>query len=143
MKMRTATRNVLAGVEPIQTANHSQAMVHGLWRGLRLLVELMPDVVQQRGFGDVAKRLRTALKPTSEVKQIISVGPERARRKLPSMLRIEEIVGPSDRLALRIKQTIGTSGGLSSRKRGQDQLRNDFALSMQSRKSSAEAPATK
>src|SRR6516164_5225105 len=111
--MRTATGNVLAGVEPIRIANHSQAMVDGLRRGLGLLAELIPDVVQQCGFCDVSKRL--ALKPASEMKQIISVGPERAWRQLTDMLRIEEIVGPCDRLALRIEQTIGTSGVLSGR----------------------------
>ncbi len=44
-----------------------------MW-GLGLLIQLMPNIVQQRGLGDFGKRLAPAVKPTSEVKQVVGVG---------------------------------------------------------------------
>src|ERR1017187_7121292 len=74
LEMGMASGDLLSGVESIQTANHCQAMVYSLRRGLRLLVLLMPDIVQQRGLGDLRNSLGPTLKPTSEVKQVIGVG---------------------------------------------------------------------
>ncbi len=54
-------------------------MIYGLRRGLGLLVQLVPHIVQQRGFGDLGKGLGLALKPTGEVKQVIGIGPQRSR----------------------------------------------------------------
>jgi len=76
--MRIASGNLLSMVESIQTTNHGQAMIYGLRRGLGLLVQLMPNIVQQGGFSDRGKGLMLALKPTSEMKQVIGVGAQRA-----------------------------------------------------------------
>ena len=88
-------------------------MIYGLRRGLWLLVQLMTDIVQQRGLGDLGKSLGLALKPTSEVQQVIGVGAQRTRRQLAKMLGIEKVVDPGDLMALLIEQAIGTSAGLS------------------------------
>jgi hypothetical protein len=63
---------------------------------LGLLVELIPDIVEQCRFGDLGKGLRLGLKPASEVKQMVGVGPQRARRELTEMLGGEKLVGPGD-----------------------------------------------
>src|ERR1041384_5860779 len=91
------------------------SMVYGLRRGLGALAQLMTNIIQQRRFSDGGKRLCAVLKPTSEVKKIISVGANGARGQLTSMLRIEEFVGPSDRMVLVIEQAIGAGAGLNSR----------------------------
>jgi hypothetical protein len=52
-------------MESVQTMDHGQAMIYGLRRGLGLLVQLMPDVVQQRRFGDRGEGLER-LKPARE-----------------------------------------------------------------------------
>ena len=72
LEMGLARRNFLSVVESIQTTNRGQAMIDGLWRRLRLLVQLIPNIVQQSGFGDRGKGLRLALKPTSEARELIS-----------------------------------------------------------------------
>jgi hypothetical protein len=46
LEMGVAGGNLLSVMESIQTTNHGQAMIHGLGSGLRLLVQLMPDIVQ-------------------------------------------------------------------------------------------------
>ena len=74
LEMGMAPGNLLSDVESIQTANHGQTMVYGLGCGLGLLIQLMPNIVQQRGLGDFGKRLAPAVKPTSEVKQVVGVG---------------------------------------------------------------------
>src|SRR5207302_7766162 len=94
LEMGKAGGDLLSVMEPIQTTNHSQAMIYGLRRGLRLLVQLMPNIVQQRGLSDLGQSLVLALKPASEVQQVIGVGAHRARRQLTKMLGIEKIVDP-------------------------------------------------
>ena len=47
-------------------------MIHGLRRGLRLPVELMTDVVEQRGLGDFRQRLGRLFEPVGEVQQILN-----------------------------------------------------------------------
>ena len=46
LEMGMAGRNLLTVMESIQTTNHGQAMIYGLRRGLRLLIELVTDVVE-------------------------------------------------------------------------------------------------
>ena len=73
LEMGMAAGDLLSEVESIQATNHRQAMIYGLRSGLGLLVQLMADIVQQRGLGDFRKSLGPALKPTGEVQQIIGV----------------------------------------------------------------------
>jgi hypothetical protein len=75
LEMGITGGNFLPVVESVQTMDHGQAMIYGLRRGLGLLVQLMPDVVQQRGFGDRGKGLGASLKPTREVQKVVGVGP--------------------------------------------------------------------
>jgi hypothetical protein len=49
-------------------------MIHGSRSRLGLLTQLMTDIIQQGGLGDFRKSLGLALKPTSEVQQVIGVG---------------------------------------------------------------------
>ena len=108
LEMGMAAGNLLSVVESIQTTNHGQAMIYGLRGRLGLLAQLMADIVQQCGLGDFGKGLGLALKPTSEVQQIIGVGAQRARRQLAKMLGIEKIVGPGDLVAVLVEQAIRT-----------------------------------
>ena len=48
-------------------------MIYGLRCGAGLLVQLMADVIQQRGLGDLRQRLRLALEPASEVQQVVGI----------------------------------------------------------------------
>jgi len=100
LEMGMARGNLLSVVESIQTTNHRQAVIDGRRCGLGLLVQLIPNIVQQRGLGDGGKDLRLALKPASEVQQVISVGAQRARRPSTNVLGIKKIVDPSDGVAL-------------------------------------------
>jgi hypothetical protein len=94
-------RNFLSAMEAVQTTNRAQAMIDGLRRGLGLLVQLMTDIVQQSGLGDLGQRLHRRLQPPAgEVQQVICVGPQRTQGELPNALAIEEGVGPGDLLFL-------------------------------------------
>ena len=48
-------------------------MIHSLRCGLGLLLELMTDIGDERGFGDLRERLVLRFKPASKVEQVISV----------------------------------------------------------------------
>jgi len=139
LEMGRAARDLLSEVESIQTTDHGQAMIHGSRSRLGLLTQLMTDIIQQGGLGDFRKSLGLALKPPSEVQQVIGIGAEGARRQLTKMLGVEEVVGPGNLLVLIIEQAIRTGSGLM----GQDQPHNRCARSRQSVKSAAVAPATK
>jgi hypothetical protein len=84
--------------------HNTEAMVHGLRRGLGLLVELMADVFQQSRFGNLSQGLRRLLPPPAgEVQQVVSISAQRTRRELADALGIEEVVGPGDLVALLIE----------------------------------------
>ena len=84
----------------------AQAMIHGLGRGLRLLVELMTDVVEQPRLGDLRQRLwqRVLAPPTGEVQQIVSIGAQGTEGPLANALSIQEGIGPSNLLTLLISR---------------------------------------
>ena len=63
----------MPGVEPIAAAHRAQPMIHSLRCGLGLLLELMTDIGDERGFGDLRERLVLRFKPASKVEQVISV----------------------------------------------------------------------
>jgi hypothetical protein len=62
--MQGAGRDLRALVETIQAMHHGEAMIHGLRGGLGLLVELMANIIEQRGFGEFGKG---PMRPASEV----------------------------------------------------------------------------
>src|SRR6266508_5949973 len=72
-------------MESVQAMDYGQAMIYGLRRGLGLLVQLMPDVVQQRGFGDRGKGLGASLKPTREVQKVTGLAYPRAAKQAGNM----------------------------------------------------------
>jgi hypothetical protein len=78
------------------------------------LAQLMADIVQQCGLRDFGKSLGLALKPTSEVQQVIGVGAQGARRELTEMLGIEEIIGPGNLVVGIVEQAIRTGSGGSA-----------------------------
>ena len=90
LEMGLASGNLLSVMEPVQTTKHGQTMIYGLRCGLWLLVQLMTNIVHQRGLCDHGNRLMLAPIPASEVQQVIGVGANRARRQLTKMLGIEK-----------------------------------------------------
>ncbi|MEK7995922.1 MAG: hypothetical protein AAB403_19150 [Planctomycetota bacterium] len=68
LEMGVASGNLLPMMESVYAPNHRQAMIYGLWCGTWLLVQLITDIVPQRGFGDFRQGLRLTLEPASEVK---------------------------------------------------------------------------
>ena len=55
LEMGMAGGDLLSVMESIQTTNHGQAMIYGLRSGFGLLAQLMADIVQQSGFGDLGQ----------------------------------------------------------------------------------------
>jgi len=119
LEMGMAARNLLSDVESIQTTNYGQTMIDGLRRRMGLLIQLMPNIVQQCGLGDFGKRLAPAVKPTREVQKVISVGAQRAQRQLTDMLGIEKILDPGEGLALLVEEAIRASVGWGGGEMGQ------------------------
>ena len=78
--------NVPTGVKAIPTMHHSQTMIDGLGSGLRILLKLMPDIIDERGLGDLGERLALRFEPAGEVEQVIGVGTERTQGELPEAL---------------------------------------------------------
>src|SRR5439155_151353 len=90
LEMGMAGGNLLSELESIQTTNHGQAMIYGLRCGWGLLVQLMPDVVQQRGLGDLGKGLGLALKPPGRSEA------SHRRRPVASAATVDEYAGHQD-----------------------------------------------
>src|SRR6266700_2713687 len=109
---------------------NTQTMIHGLRRGLGLLVELMTDVVEQCGLGDFGQRLGRLLEPAGEVQQVIGVSAERTQRELANALSIEKAIG-------------GGAGGGGERLVDQRKVHKHCADWRQAAKSAAVAPAAK
>src|ERR1700722_11530595 len=55
LEVGLAGGNLCPQVESIQAMQDDQAVIYGLGRGLRLLVELIANVIEQRGFGDLGQ----------------------------------------------------------------------------------------
>src|SRR5271165_4986049 len=137
--------NLLSVMESVQTTNHGQAMIYRLRRGLRILIELVTDVVEQRGLGDLRQRQwqRRFAPPAGEVQQVISISAQGAQGQLANALTIEESISPSDLLALLIEQAIGRNTGQNGGPVDQEELHSGRACWRQRVKSAAVAPARK
>src|SRR5439155_13844833 len=112
--------NVPTGVKAIPTMHHSQTMIDGLGSGLRILLKLMPDIIDERGLGDLGERLALRFEPAGEVEQVIGVGTERTQGELPEALAIAERIRPGQFAPVLIAQAIrrgagGTGGWLAHR----------------------------
>ena len=132
--------NFLPGMEAIAAAYGAQAMIHRRRRGLRILLELMTDIVDERGFGDLGERLMLRLEPPGEVEQVVGVDAQRARGKLAQALGIEESVSPVQFSSVFIPQAVGGSTGTPGRLIDHRELHSDWAPSRQWMKSAALAP---
>ena len=131
-------------MKAIQQAEHTQTMVNGLGSGLRLLAELMADVIDQSRLIDVGNRgCRMLLEPAREVQEIIGIGTHGTEGKLANSLRIKEGIGSGDLLPLVIDQTIGRTADGQGRFMDKRNAHSDFASFRQVRKSAAVAPAAK
>jgi hypothetical protein len=113
--MRLAGGNLAAIVKTIQAVHHTQAMIHGLRRGLGFAIKLMADVIEQSGLGDFGQKLGCLCEPAGEVQQVIGVSPQRTQRELAHALGIQKGVGPGDLLPVRSEQAIGRSAGGNKR----------------------------
>ena len=108
LEMGLASRNLLSVMEPVQTTNHGQTMIYGLWRWLGILIELVTDIVEQSGLGDLRQRQwqRRFAPPACEVEGVISVSTQGTQGQLANVLTIEEGIGPRDLLALLIEEDV-------------------------------------
>jgi hypothetical protein len=87
--MKLSTGDLLSKMETVQTMQYREAMIDRLRGGLGRLIQLIADVVEQNGFGDLGQRAgRVLLPPAGEMQQIISVGAQRTQGELANMLRI-------------------------------------------------------
>src|SRR5262249_17374453 len=59
--------NLLGVMEAIQAAQHTQAVVDGLRRGRGVFVELVTDIVEQKGVRKLTERVARTLEPTCQV----------------------------------------------------------------------------
>src|ERR1035441_7810775 len=145
LEMGIAGGKFLTVMESIQTTDHGQAMIYGLRRGLRLLIELVTDVVEQGGLGDLRQRQRQRrfAPPAGEVQQVISVSAQGTQGQLANALTIEEGISPSELLALLIEQAIGRNTGQNGGSMDQEKFHSGRACWRQRVKSAAVGAATK
>ena len=72
-------RQRMAGMELIDRAEHTEAMVDGLRSGFWFFVELIAHIIEQNRFTQLEQGAQRGLQPPPcEVQQIISVGAQRA-----------------------------------------------------------------
>ena len=139
-----ARGNLASLVETVQTAQHTQAMIHGLRCGWRLPVQLMTDVFEQDGIGDLQGNFEgRLLSPAGEVQQIVGVDAEGTERQLSHALGIEKGVGPIDFVGMLVEQTIGANAGALGRLIGYPEFHTHWTRWRQSRKSLLPAPERK
>jgi len=80
--MHLAGGNFLPGVKAIAAAHCAQPMIHGLRGGFGILLELMTDIVDDRGLRDLGKRPMLRFEPAGEIEEVVGVDAQRTGRKL-------------------------------------------------------------
>jgi hypothetical protein len=132
LEMHCAGGNLLPGVEAIAAAHGPQGMIHGPGVKFGILLELMSNIIDQRGLCDSGKRLMLGFEPVGEMEKIVGVDAKRTRRELAEALSIEESIDPVEFSSFIIEQPIG--GGA----RGDGRLINhgEFHLRPQPQRSS-------
>src|SRR5205807_9910401 len=83
--------------------------------GLGILLELMTNICDERGLGDLGKRLMLRFEPTGEIEEIVGVDAHRPRGKLPESLTVEESIRPADLSSLLVAHTMRGSAGRHGR----------------------------
>src|SRR5258707_14848853 len=86
-------------------------MIHGLWFGLGILLELMTNIVDERGLGDFSQRLILRYEPAGEVEEVVGVDAKRPRGKLAKALSVEEGIRPLDLSSFLVAHPIGGGTG--------------------------------
>jgi hypothetical protein len=71
--MHFAGRNFLSGVEAIAAAHGTEAMIHSLRCGFGILLELMTNIVDDRGLGYLGESSVLRFEPTREIEKVIGV----------------------------------------------------------------------
>src|SRR5215831_10958441 len=112
LEMHLAGGNFLTGVEAIATAHCAQPMIHSLRRRLGILLELMTDIVDERGLGDLGKRSTLRFEPAGEIEEVVGVDAKRTGRKLAEALTVQEGIRPVEFSSLIVAHSIrGGAGG--------------------------------
>src|SRR5437667_9199457 len=83
--------------------------------GLGILLELMTNICDERGLGDLGKRLMLRFEPTGEIEEIVGVDAQRPRGKLPESLTVEESIRPADLSSLLVAHAMRGSAGRHGR----------------------------
>ena len=83
--------------------------------GLGILLELMTNIFDECGLGDLGKRLMLRFEPTGEIEEIVGVDAQRPRGKLPESLTVEESIRPADLSSLLVAHTMRGSAGRHGR----------------------------
>src|SRR5215467_1965043 len=117
-------------------------MIDGLGCRRRQLAQLVTDIVQEGGLGEVGQ-IPGRMKPAGEVQQVISVSTQRTQRELANALGIEEGIDPDDFLPPLILQAIRRGAGRNRRAVDENEFHTCWARSQEVMKSAAVAPATK
>jgi hypothetical protein len=73
LEMHFAGRNFLSGVEAIAAAHCTEAMIHSLRCGFGILLELMTNIVDDRGLGYLGESSVLRFEPTREIEKVIGV----------------------------------------------------------------------
>src|SRR6516165_1611036 len=107
--------NLLPSVKAIAATQCAQAMIHGSWAGPGILLELMTNVVDERGLGDLCKRPMLRFEPAGEVEQVVGVDANRSWRELPEALSVEESIRPVEFLSLLVAYAIRGGAGRHGR----------------------------
>ncbi len=83
--------------------------------GLGILLELMTNIFDECGLGDLGKRLMLRFEPTGEIEEIVGVDAQRPRGKLPESLTVEESIRPADLSSLLVAHAMRGSAGRHGR----------------------------
>ena len=112
LEMHLAGGNFLPGVKAIAAAHCAQPMIHGLRGGFGILLELMTDIVDDRGLRDLGKRPMLRFEPAGEIEEVVGVDAQRTGRKLAEALTVQEGIRPVEFSSLVVTHTIrGGAGG--------------------------------
>jgi hypothetical protein len=94
LEMHFAGRNFLSGVEAKAAAHCTEAMIHGLRCGFGILLELMTNIVDDRGLGHLGESSVLGFEPAREIEKVVGVDAKRPWGELPESLTIEEDIRP-------------------------------------------------
>ena len=143
LEVDRAGGKISAGVEALAATDHAQTMIDRWWGGFRMPLELMADIVDERGFGHLGEGSAPRFKPAGEVEQVIGVSAEGGEGELAEALGVEEGIRPIQLALVLILQAIRGSAGGHGRLMDHGELHLGWAAWRQRVKSEAWAPRTK